>query len=141
MEVDEEAYGNIQQLHVAEQLGLVDGENGLDRFDFDQDAVVNQQIEAERFLTGEALVFDDDLLLADGGKASKLKFPGQTPFVNGFHQSRPLVTMHLDGRADDRLGQAGGFVVERVHLWTGVEFLDFLQEEREVTEEFLALGF
>ena len=36
MEVDQEAYGDVQQFHVAEQLGLVNRQDLLDRFEFEQ---------------------------------------------------------------------------------------------------------
>ena len=36
MKVDQEAYGDVQQFHVAEQLGLVNRQDLLDRFEFEQ---------------------------------------------------------------------------------------------------------
>ena len=35
VEVDEKSYGNVQQSHVAQQLGLMDWQDLLDRFEFE----------------------------------------------------------------------------------------------------------
>lgn len=104
VEVDEKPDRHIQQLHVTHKLGFVDRENGLHRFGFNQNTLINQQIEAEWFFTSKAFVRDGDLLLGNGRQTSQFKFFGETPFVNRFHQPRPLVAMDLNRCADYRLG-------------------------------------
>jgi len=42
VEVDEEAEGNVENVHVAEKLCLVNRKDLLDRFYFDEDAVLYQ---------------------------------------------------------------------------------------------------
>ena len=48
MEVDQQANGDVEQFHVAEQLGLVDRQYLLDRFEFEQQAAFDQNVETNR---------------------------------------------------------------------------------------------
>jgi hypothetical protein len=58
VEVDEQAEGDVHELHVTHQLGLVDRENLRDDFELNEEAVIHQQIQAEGFLEGVSLVFN-----------------------------------------------------------------------------------
>src|SRR5438477_3854260 len=65
MEVDQEAYGDAQQFHVAEQLGLVNRHDLLDRFEFEQQAAFDQNVKAERLFEDKSLVLDFDNALVN----------------------------------------------------------------------------
>jgi hypothetical protein len=54
----------IQELHVAEKLGLVYRENILNRLCFHEDTAFHQHVETQGFLPSKFLVFDYHRLLA-----------------------------------------------------------------------------
>ena len=110
MEVDQEAYGDVEQFHVAEQLGLVDRQYLLDRFEFEQQAAFDQNVKAERLFEDKTLVFDFDNALVDSSQLPEAQFAEEAVLINAFDQARPLVTMNLDGGADDGVAQLIGFV-------------------------------
>ena len=64
MEVDEQAKGNIQQFHVAQELRFVDGQNLLHGFCFQQHTTFHQHIESQRLLSRETLVINHHEFLA-----------------------------------------------------------------------------
>ena len=101
MEVDQQAKGDVEQFHVAEQLGLVDSQYLLDRFEFQQQAAFDQNVETKRLFEDKTLVFDSDNALVDSGQLAEAQFAEEALLINAFDQARPLVTMNLDGGADD----------------------------------------
>lgn len=105
VKVDEEADGNIEELHVAQELRFVDGQDLLDGLGFDEDAAFNEEVESEGFLTRCPLVVDRDGFLRRAGEVSEFHFPHQAPLVDRLEESGTLVTMYLDGPADDDLGE------------------------------------
>ncbi len=58
VEIDEKALPNIGQLHVGKQLRLVDAEQALHTFEFEDDLVLYQDIDAVSAVQQEALVAD-----------------------------------------------------------------------------------
>jgi hypothetical protein len=54
MEVDEQPNRDIQQLHIAQELGLVDGQNFLHGFCFHQHTIFHEQIKPQRLFACEA---------------------------------------------------------------------------------------
>ena len=115
VEVDEEADGNVQQLHVAEELRLVNWQDLLRSFGFHQDAVFNQHVEAERLLSSEPFVLDLHGFLADAVQFPKLQFLQQTPFINRLDEPRAFVAMDFDCSSDDEFSEARGFGELGVH--------------------------
>ena len=55
VEIDEKANRNIHEFHVAEELRLVDRKDLLDGFGLNKNAVLNEHVESERFVTGKPL--------------------------------------------------------------------------------------
>src|ERR1044071_4653139 len=49
VKVDQEADRHIQEFHVAQELSLMNWQNFLNGFGFDKDAILNQNIEPQRF--------------------------------------------------------------------------------------------
>ena len=89
--------------------------NCLDGSCFDKQAIVNQQIEAERHLSVKLLVPDDHLVLNLHLAAPQLKFHRETPLVDRLKQSRPFVPVDLNRRTDDVMGDAGGSCEQGMH--------------------------
>src|SRR5438477_12670127 len=58
--------GMSSNFHVAEQLGLVDRQDLLDRLEFEQQAAFDQNVKAKRLLEDKILVFDFNNALVDG---------------------------------------------------------------------------
>src|SRR5438128_1117142 len=105
VEINEQPDRNAEQLHVAQQLRLVNRENLLHSFGLYQHAAFDQQIETKRLLTREAFVLSDNHLLAYTVHTAQPKFLRQTPLIDGLDQTRTFIAMHLDGRGDYRLRQ------------------------------------
>ena len=99
VKVDEQPNRDIGQFHVAQELSLVDGENFLHGLCFHQSAIFDQQIKPQRFFAGEALVGNQDDLLAQAGQPAQFKLFRQTPFVDGFDQAGCFVAVHFNGPA------------------------------------------
>src|SRR6266567_5175823 len=100
MEVDQQANGNVEQFHVVELLGLVDRQYLLDRFEFQQQAAFDKNVETKRLFEDKTLVFDSDNALVDSGQLAE-----EALLINAFDQARPLERMNLDGGADDGVAQ------------------------------------
>ena len=115
MEVDQEADGDVEQFHVAEQLGLVDRQYILDRLQFEQQAAFDQNVKAERLFEDKTLVFDFDNALVDSSQLLEAQFAEEALLINAFDQARPLETMNLDGGADDGVAQFICFVEQWMH--------------------------
>ena len=101
--------------HVAEQLGLVDRQYLLDRFEFQQQAAFDQNVETKRLFEDKTLVFDSDNALVDSGQLAEAQFAEEALLINAFDQARPLETMDLDGGADDGVAQLIGFLEQWMH--------------------------
>ena len=110
MEVDEQADGNVQQFHIAEQLGLMDRQDVLDRFEFQQQAIFDQNVKAKWLLEDEPLVFNFDDALVDRSHLAQAQFADQALFINAFDEARPLETMDFNGRAYGRVAQLISFL-------------------------------
>ena len=63
IEIDDETDGDVEQFHVAEKLGFVNGEHLDDGFRFDENAVFDEEVETQRFFSGEPFVVNNDGLL------------------------------------------------------------------------------
>jgi hypothetical protein len=64
--------------------------NGLDRFDLDQDTVLDEDIELQRNFSFKSLVSDDHGLLIADAKAAQFEFLGETPFIDESSNPGPL---------------------------------------------------
>jgi len=71
VEVNKQANWYIEQFHVAQELSFVDGENFLNGFEFEQEAMLDEHIEAKRFFKDDPFVFDLDFTLVDGPEVLK----------------------------------------------------------------------
>ena len=110
MEVDQEADGDVEQFHVAEQLGLVDRQYILDRLQFEQQAAFDQNVKAERLFEDKTLVFDFDNALVDSSQLLEAQFAEEALLINAFDQTWSLDPMNLNRRTDGDVAELIGFV-------------------------------
>ena len=58
MEVDQQTEGNIEKLHVAEELRLAHGMKRFDGLELNQQTVLHKEVAAQGILEDQAFVFD-----------------------------------------------------------------------------------
>jgi hypothetical protein len=63
VEIDQQTKRHIQQLHIAQELGLVHWEHVFDGLQFDEDCRLHQKVAAEDILPDTALVGESDFPL------------------------------------------------------------------------------
>src|SRR5438128_981975 len=100
MKIDDQPDGYIQQFHVTEQLGLVDGQNLLHALEFQQETILDQNIKSKRLIEDQSFVFDSDDALIDRFDPEQLQLPHQTAFINALNQTGSLEPVNFDGRAN-----------------------------------------
>jgi hypothetical protein len=107
--------GNVQQLHVTQELGLVDGQYLLHALEFQQQAKLQEKVEPQRLLKDQPFVLDLHFPLIHRGNAAKAQFPHQAALVDAFEQARPFDAMNLNGRANGFTAQFVSLCVKRMH--------------------------
>jgi hypothetical protein len=84
VEVHDEANGKVEKTHVAQDLGLVDRMNLLDRFHFNEQTGFDGKVKFENLIEDDLLVTHLDKLLSDARNASLRDFVLKTSLVNAF---------------------------------------------------------
>lgn len=84
MEIDQKRQGNVQELHVTDDLGLVNRQDFLHGFEFQEQTALNQYAKLQCFLEANAFVLNGDLLLSGGANPSKFQFVHQAFLVDAF---------------------------------------------------------
>jgi len=74
--------------------------NVIDRFDFDDQAIIDDDIDLITIFQLSALVPDRMLQLPDMRYASVAKFKAQAFFIHAFQKSRARLATDLDGEAN-----------------------------------------
>jgi hypothetical protein len=115
VEVDNQAQGNVQELHMAYDLGLVDGQNLLHGFDFEQETAFRQQAELQALFKGDVFVFDRHLMLPGGVNASEPEFVNQAFLIDAFQQTGSQRAMHFYRGSNDIPAKAICFLEAVVH--------------------------
>lgn len=128
VEVDDQTEGNIQQFHVAQQLGLMDWQYLLNTLKLKQQTTLDQNVKSQRFIKDQTLVLDLDKTLIDCGDFAQLEFAHQTPFIDAFNQTRSFQAMNLDGRANDEAAQLISLLEKNMHS-------DFVHQANEANKE------
>jgi len=104
VEIDQKPDRNIQEFHIAQELCFVDWQDCLHRLPFDQNAALDENIEAQSLVARKALVSDCNQPLIFSREFSELKLAQKTPLVNGFDQAGSLVLVNFNCRANDPFG-------------------------------------
>ena len=89
-----------------------------------KNAALNQDIESQRFLPGEAFVIDQDYLLVCASQATQSKFLEHAPLIDGLDQPRPLIPMHLYGCSDNRFRKPCRLLEQWMHGFSKVNGTD-----------------
>ncbi len=79
--------------------------DAIDRFDLDDQATVHDDIQLVMTIKFETFVSNWKLLLTGMMDPGMTKLETQTFLIGAFEQSWPKMTMHLDGKANNLLGQ------------------------------------
>ena len=104
VEVDEEAEGFVGEAEVGDELGEVEVVYGADGFEFEDDVILDEQIDS---LGWELLAFvfadeTDLLLVAD---TSSIELIAKCGFVHRFKQSDTEFLVHFDRAADELMAE------------------------------------
>ena len=82
------------------------GRSLVNCLDFDNDGIFHHEIHFVSAIQFDPLVRNRQMNLPLKTEAQLTQLITETFFINRFHQSRPQLPMHLDGRANDLLGQS-----------------------------------
>jgi len=85
MKIDQQANGNVQQPRVTEELRFTRWVKVLNGLELDAQAIVNQDIEAQRFIEKQTLVVDANNFLRCRTNRLPFEFTQQAPFINRFN--------------------------------------------------------
>jgi hypothetical protein len=121
VEVDKETDLEAGELQVAEELGLVDGNDLVDGLQLNGDGVFDNEVEAVATLDVLAFVDDRKFHLAAVGQAAECELMRETGFIRGFEKAGAEGVVDLNGGTDDGFGELlvrevrHGSSPERVH--------------------------
>ena len=97
MEVDQESQWDVQQLHVADELRLMNRRDFPHSLQLYQQTRFDQDVELQALLKHDTLVLDPDVLLFDGAKALQLEFAHEAFLIDAFQQPGPEGPVDFDG--------------------------------------------
>ena len=106
MEIDQQTYVAAAQADVGKQLRLVDGINGFDALDFDDDEVFDDQIDAIAQIDALSVIDYGESYLPRNGETLFAKFVGQAGFVGALEEAGAQLRMNLHRGCDHCAGQA-----------------------------------
>ena len=110
VEVDQQPERLSRGLQVREHLGQVKGQEAVDRFQLDDEALANEQIETS-LTDWYLLVVERDSDLASKGNAAKSKLDGERLFVDGFEESGTQMAMDFESRVHDYCREVVEFLI------------------------------
>jgi len=103
-EVDQKSEMAIQEPHVRQDLFCVDGAEGLDGFELDDDFVFDDQIGAKAFVEDNAIILDWNRNLTFDIQPHALQFAGKNDLVDSFQKARSEIPMNLKCGVHHKLG-------------------------------------
>jgi len=74
VEIDEQTNGDVEQLHVAKELRLMNRHNLIHGFQLEEETALNEKIEAKRLLKLDSLVSHGDRPLRNGANSPQPYF-------------------------------------------------------------------
>jgi hypothetical protein len=105
VEVDEESDPPSAEPKVRQQLGLVYGLETLNGLEFDDNRIVDHDVEAIAHMEMDPLVFERQRNFGRGRQAAESQLMNQTDPIGTLQQTRTKVSVDLDGGPDDLLGE------------------------------------
>jgi hypothetical protein len=103
-EVEEEANAEVRETQVCKELLLVYGGEALEGFHFDDDALVDDQVQAKSLLERHTSMRQGDRSLTFDAKPTLLKGTAEQPLIHRFAKTRAHLSVNADRRVDDRAG-------------------------------------
>lgn len=104
VEVQQQADTKAAEAEIRSQLHFVNGENGHDGLDFEDERMGDDDVGFEAVADLFVFVEDGDWDLSGEVHACPPQLDGEALSVYGFQQSGAEMTMHFDREADDLLG-------------------------------------
>lgn len=104
-EVNQQAQPPIAQAQLGQQLLAVQWLERFDRLQLDDKFVSNEQISAETFLEGDAVVRNGNRFLPFDRETVLTEFIGEQDFVDRFQETRPKSRVQLVGPVKHDLGE------------------------------------
>ena len=101
MEVDEQAKRFARKSQVAQHLRFVDGVYGLDRLDFKNDEIGDQEVQPVAAIKCVATVCDGQRNFASEWDAAMKHFVGEALLIRRLEQAGAKFTMNLNRCSDD----------------------------------------
>ena len=117
-EVYDESERDVHELHIGEQLCFVPGHVDLifvKRFTLDDQALVNETVEAEFLLESETFVGDRHFHFRRRLVSSHAHLLREGHFVDVLEKTDAEVLLHFDGGIDHFASESFSFLIERVH--------------------------
>jgi hypothetical protein len=125
---------NFQQLHIAQQLRLMDRQDFLNALKLQQQTSLDQYVKSQRLVKYQPFILDFDQALIHGSDLAKLQFAHQTSFIDTLNQARPFEAMHLYGGANYHPAHLISLLEKWMHPIP-------LHQANEENEEFCAVPF
>src|SRR5262245_54655778 len=100
VEVDQQAQRHFQQFHVTQKLCLVNRQNFFDTLQLQKQAVLEKKVESQRLIKDKSFVLHGHDTLLNEANVPQLQFVSKALFVSALNQSRPLVSMNFNRRAN-----------------------------------------
>ena len=94
--------------------------NALHSLQFDQQAVLDKNVEPKTFFKNDTFVFDYDLLLFVRTEPSKFQFVDETLFVDALEETWSECPVNLDSGSNRFLAQCVSFCKVSVHKLLGL---------------------
>ena len=116
VEVDKKAELFFGEFHVGEDLRGMDLDVFLNGLGFDDDAIFNEQVDAECAGESDAVIFDRDGDFPLDFQAAFFELMGRTDLVDALQQTRPERRMHLESAVNDDRTDAVQFCGNRIHI-------------------------
>lgn len=105
VEVDEKSDAQSAQLQVGEKLCLMDRREGVNRFDLDQNSVLDHKVHSVSAFQVSLLVDDRQWHLPAECHASQGQLTCEAALVRRLQESGTELSMHLNCRVDDHAGE------------------------------------
>ena len=105
IEVEKQAGAMTAHAEVGQELGLVDGQDTVDRLDLNHQLTIDKKIEAICGFQLHALVDNGQLDLPLEDNPRLKQFMAKAIFVDTFQKAGAQMSVHLDRTADDALGE------------------------------------
>ena len=102
VEINQQSYSFTGQLQVCQELGLMNRQQFLHRFQFQNNFALHQQIDLVTTVQLQPFVVDGQIHLSLKSQFPKAKLVAKALLVSRFQKPRPKVTMDLDGRPENR---------------------------------------